>query len=154
MQTFLPYESFTESAKSLDYRRLGKQRVEAWQILRNLVGLTGNKGGWSNHPAVLMWRGSEEQLTDYALTFCAEWIRQGYNDTLTAKINDLRNDYYSSSKWGLAVPEWLGDDRLHTSHKSNLIRKLPDYYGPMWPDISSELPYYWPVRAAHLTNSF
>jgi hypothetical protein len=49
MQTFLPYSSFEESARILDYRRLGKQRVEAWQILRSLDGITK---GWSNHPAV------------------------------------------------------------------------------------------------------
>lgn len=33
MQTFLPYSSFEESAKCLDNKRLGKQRVEAKQIL-------------------------------------------------------------------------------------------------------------------------
>ena len=37
MQTFLPYSSFTESAKILDWRRLGKQRVEGMQIIK--VGL-------------------------------------------------------------------------------------------------------------------
>jgi len=34
MQTFLPYADFKESAQCLDYRRLGKQRVEAKQIHR------------------------------------------------------------------------------------------------------------------------
>lgn len=33
MQTFLPYANFEASAKVLDYKRLGKQRVEAKQIL-------------------------------------------------------------------------------------------------------------------------
>jgi len=32
MNTFLPYPDFVKSAQCLDYRRLGKQRVEAWQI--------------------------------------------------------------------------------------------------------------------------
>ena len=32
MQTFLPYKSFEKSAKCLDYKRLGKQRIETWQI--------------------------------------------------------------------------------------------------------------------------
>ena len=36
MQTFLPYSDFIKSAKCLDYRRLGKQRVEAWQIYNTL----------------------------------------------------------------------------------------------------------------------
>ena len=38
MQTFLPYPSFDASAKVLDYRRLGKQRVEAYQILNTITG--------------------------------------------------------------------------------------------------------------------
>ncbi|MDQ1681515.1 MAG: hypothetical protein QOH99_56, partial [Frankiaceae bacterium] len=34
MQTFLPYADFGASARVLDDRRLGKQRVETLQILR------------------------------------------------------------------------------------------------------------------------
>ena len=39
MQTFLPYRGFTESARVLDTRRLGKQRVETIQVLRALTVL-------------------------------------------------------------------------------------------------------------------
>ena len=39
MQTFLPYKSFTKSAQVLDYKRLGKQRVEAMQIFNALTGV-------------------------------------------------------------------------------------------------------------------
>ena len=38
MQTFLPYEDFRESVRSLDDKRLGKQRVEAYQIISALTG--------------------------------------------------------------------------------------------------------------------
>jgi hypothetical protein len=34
VQTFLPYADFAESARVLDRARLGKQRVEALQVLR------------------------------------------------------------------------------------------------------------------------
>lgn len=37
MQTFLPYPDFDKSAQSLDMMRLGKQRVETFQILQKLV---------------------------------------------------------------------------------------------------------------------
>ncbi len=43
MQTFLPHESFKKSFKVLDYRRLGKQRVEAHQVLNVLIGRTETK---------------------------------------------------------------------------------------------------------------
>ena len=53
MQTFLPYADFVKTAKCLDYRRLGKQRIEAFQILNILEGKT-TKAGWKHHPAVLI----------------------------------------------------------------------------------------------------
>ena len=53
MQTFLPFPDYIQSARALDYKRLGKQRVEALQILNTL---TGRSEGWSQHPAVKMWR--------------------------------------------------------------------------------------------------
>ena len=54
MQTFLPYESFRESAKVLDWRRLGKQRVEGMQIINAIEN--PEKQGWQNHPITVMWR--------------------------------------------------------------------------------------------------
>jgi hypothetical protein len=59
MQTFLPYPGFLHSARSLDRRRLGKQRVETLQVLR---GLTWPRYGWRHHPTVKMWAGYEEAL--------------------------------------------------------------------------------------------
>lgn len=55
MQTFLPYPDFERSAAALDYRRLGKQRIEAYQILQTLQN--PEQRSWRNHPAVRMWRG-------------------------------------------------------------------------------------------------
>jgi len=62
MQTFLPYSSFIESVRCLDRQRLGKQRVEALQILN---ALNGKSKGWTNHPATKMWCGYEEALCLY-----------------------------------------------------------------------------------------
>ena len=55
MQTFLPYKSFRNSFESLDYKRLGKQRVEARQVLNILRDKTQTKG-WRNHPITKMWK--------------------------------------------------------------------------------------------------
>ena len=59
MQTFLPYPDFAKTATVLDPRRLGKQRVEAMQILR---ALNWPVYGWKHHPAVLIWQCYEEAL--------------------------------------------------------------------------------------------
>ena len=68
MQTFLPYASFEDVARTLDRKRLGKQRVEGMQILNVLAKPPGYTGAWANHPAVKMWRGYENALKQYVNT--------------------------------------------------------------------------------------
>lgn len=139
MQTFLPYESFERSASVLDRQRLGKQRVEGLQIIRALSGLTK---GWVNHPATKMWRGHEWVLSRYTITMCNEWLRRGYKDTCIDKILLLADEH--GSAWGDSKPEWLGMRELHVSHRSNLLRKDPVHYGPLFPSIPDNLEYVWP----------
>ena len=93
MQTFLPYPNFEKSIKTLDYRRLGKQRVEAFQILNILLNRT-KSSAWRNHPAVLMWRGYENALKIYLNLCISEWISRGYKNTMkTEKINGKVRTY-------------------------------------------------------------
>jgi hypothetical protein len=132
MQTFLPYESFAMSAKALDYRRLGKQRVEAMQILD---ALKRRKGGWVNHPAVRMWRGYEDALKQYQRAMILEWMIRGY-------VNNMAIPAYVPKR-NILLPWWLGEPLLHSSHRANLRRKDPDWYRDFTEDPKT--PYYWPV---------
>lgn len=136
MQTFLPYADFEKTASILDYRRLGKQRVETLQILNVLTGRTTS---WANHPAVKMWRGYEGALCHYGLVICDAWIKRGYQDTCKAKIQQI-----AVSIVGGLMPSWMGNESFHLSHRSNLTRKDPEYYGKFW-TVDSNLPYVWPV---------
>src|SRR3569833_4507136 len=87
MQTFLPFADFEASARVLDAKRLGKQRVEAIQVLR---ALTVPGYGWRHHPAAAMWAGYEEALVRYGLDVCAAWCRLGHADTCaTTMVSDL-----------------------------------------------------------------
>jgi hypothetical protein len=135
MQTFLPYPDFNKVAKCLDYRRLGKQRVEAMQILNILTGKSTKKG-WRSHPAVLMWRGFEESLKLYHDIMIQEWIDRGYNNTMKQFNVPDRVD----------MPYWMGDREFHRSHKSNLLRKDPSYYREFWPNERDDLEYVWPSK--------
>lgn len=135
MQTFLPYPAFDEVAHILDDRRLGKQRVEGLQI-HNIITKPDYVGGWMHHPAILMWRGYDYALQLYVNTMIAEWERRGFQNTM---------QYYDLSDVEMVMPWWLGDPRLHDSHKSNLLRKYPDYYRQFGWNVPDDLPYYWPV---------
>jgi hypothetical protein len=135
MQTFLPYADFSATAACLDMKRLGKQRVEVLQILK---ALHDPDYGWQNHPAVKMWRGHTGALVDYGLAVCAEWIGRGYNDTCYGKIEVFDNMTFDR-------PDWLDDPRVQQSHRANLVRKDPEHYGALWPDVQPQEGYWWPV---------
>lgn len=149
MQTFLPYADFEASARVLDARRLGKQRVECLQVLR---GLTIPTYGWRHHPAVKMWRGHEEALGRYALTCCEVWVERGFADTVAgtlgvelaaAGVAPVRSQADLAA--ARALPRWLGDEDFHRSHRSSLLRKDPEHYGRSFADVPDDLPYVWPT---------
>jgi hypothetical protein len=141
MQTFLPSPSYNESARLLDYKRLGKQRVETKQIL---LALAKTSGGWVNHPATKMWRGHEVSLCQYGAAMCWEWQRRGYKDTLHDFFANALLQYEEDGRTFMP-PRWLGDDSVHASHRSNLLRKDPDYYGQFKWEEPPDLPYVWPT---------
>ena len=133
MQTFLPVPNFTQTAELLDYRRLGKQRVEAKQILN---ALSRGSGGWINHPATCMWRGYQDALGLYMNVMIAEWIERGYKNTMEPVPLP---DY-------IELPPWLGDERVHSSHRAALLAKDSEWYGKYgWVEYP-EINYYWPVE--------
>lgn len=146
MQAFLPYPSFTESAAVLDDKRLGKQRVEALQILK---AIDDPDYGWQNHPAVNMWRGYREAIACYGLTVCIQWRGRGFNDTVYDKIRlqfgagrtvNSQDTLRRSGK----LPSWIGDDEFHRSHQSRLLQKDSDWYGQFFKDVPDDLDYVWP----------
>jgi Pyrimidine dimer DNA glycosylase len=149
MQTFLPCPGFAESARVLDTKRLGKQRVETIQVLR---ALTVPGYGWRHHPAAAMWAGYEEGLVRYGLDICEIWCSQGRADTcattLGVDLTAATGLTLIRSQRELAdageLPPWLGDPEFHLSHQAALVRKDPAHYRPLFPDVADDLPYVWP----------
>ena len=139
MQTFLPVPCFYESAHILDNKRLGKQRVEAYQIVKAIRGEYAK--AWVNHPATVMWREHEEALLLYGKVMCAVWRERGFADSLY-EFFDNQGVQYGQPE----MPWWFGDSDFHLSHRSNLMRKDPAWYGRQFAGMSvpDDLPYLWP----------
>jgi len=158
MNTFLPYPDFTKSAKVLDNKRLGKERVECLQILRVLSmgpiqnsltlekgfkynnGLYQRKTPWYNHPATRMWKGYESALLLYMREICEEWKSRGYKDTCYEKAIQ-----FVPNKDIILLPYWFNNLSINLSHQSNLLRKNSEHYGKYFIGIPNNLPYIWPV---------
>lgn len=168
MQTYLPYSSFQQTVKCLDYRRLGCQRKEAMQILQilrkgkvdcglckrpqhewtssNCIRPSKHKSRltpWYHHPAVQMWKGHERLLALYGIWCVVEWKERGYEDTCEEKINELAITFPLDTT---RHPWWLGNEKFHAAYRSNLLRKLPSHYRKIWPDEPDDLPYFWPTK--------
>lgn len=144
VNTFVPYPDIHLCAKALDYRRLGKQRVEAYQLWRALMGKgrlrpDGTEGpatkGWVNHPATLMWKGHTCFLAMYCNAMIDEWVSRGYRNFMS-KLPHCKTP---------RPPWWWGWDPIHKSHQASLNRKKPDYYkfdvGPY-----ENFGYVWPSK--------
>jgi len=141
MQTFLPYADLQESVRVLDYRRLGKQRVETFQVLNILLDRTPTKG-WRNHPVTVMWTGYESALQLYQNYTIQEWISRGYKNTMLLEDVDMNS---------IVLPHWFGLEEFHRSHRSNLLRKDYEYYSQYF-DEDPNLPYYWPAKEVANAN--
>lgn len=146
MQTFLPYADFAESARVLDRQRLGKQRVENLQLMKAILL---PDAGWSNHPAAKMWSDHVPALMEYQRAIVREWVEvRGYKDTCYDKTYDVMaaqspedEDKYFQTK--LEYPWFVGNEDFHLAHRSNLVRKDPEYYIPIFGEIPDDLEYIW-----------
>lgn len=138
MQIFLPYPDMKKSLESLDNKRLGKQRVETYQIISAITGRPKLDGtpykGWINHPCTIMWRNNLDALKLYLNLSITTWIERGF------KNNMLMEDI-SESK--ITLPLWFGNEKFHDSHKSNLLKKDPHFYSQYKWNVSPENPYVW-----------
>lgn len=132
MQTFLPYPDIKKSLQTLDSRRLGKQRVEAYQIIRAIK----YGGGWSHHPAVKMWRGHINALKLYYNLSLEEWIRRGYKNRMEKMPIHGK----------IVYPAWFGNEVFHAAHRSNLLRKDFTYYSKYGWSEPPDLPYHWGLK--------
>lgn len=136
MITFLPYSDFKKSVACLDNKRLNRQIMEA-KIIYDIVHEDRQVGGWVNHPAIRMWRGYPDAIAMYLNACLDEWKNRGHvHSYQKIPIADEKN---------VKIPSWLGNEELHASHRSNLLRKDAYYYERYGWDEGPGLPYIWPV---------
>ncbi len=136
MQTFVPYADICESGMVLDRARLGKQRVETFQLIRCNLDVSL---GWKNHPAAKRWADNINGLIAYGVAICDAWIARGYKDTCREKILSYGEPDASD------MPFWWGDERVHSSHRANLLRKDFSHYSQFGWGENPEMPYFWPA---------
>lgn len=145
MQTFLPCQTFKESVKCLDNKRLIKQRLEAYQLWNTVapVGRISKKKRrvWYHHPARLQWVGFHQALWYYLYQCENEMVRRGFNvNRYTPKLLP------PGFRRRLRMPPWY-TAALQKCHRARLLYKDKKYYKQFgWKERPTETYKYWPVR--------
>jgi hypothetical protein len=142
MQTFLISPNFRESAQALDNSRLGNQRREVKCLYTSIV----TQSGWFHHPVAQMWVPYVDALLHYGMTCCDVWRDRDKNDSTWLIFMSWLKGPYHDKQEDLILPPWLGSPKLHASHRSNLLRKVPDYYSKFGWTEGPNLPYFWPAH--------
>jgi hypothetical protein len=127
-----------KSLQSLDNKRLGKQRVETYQIISAITQRPKLDGtpykGWLNHPCTVMWRNNLPALKMYLNYSIDEWISRGFKNT-------MKHEFYDEDE--TILPSFIGDERFHSSHRANLLKKDPEFYTKYgWTENPLD-PYIW-----------
>jgi len=138
MQTFLPYPDFKKSLETLDNKRLGKQRVETYQLIAGLEGRPTKTGkpyskGRINHPISQMFRDNLPALKQYLNDSIDVWVARGKNNTMQKEVITEE----------IVMPSWFGNEEFHRSHRANLLRKDANWYGVNEWNDDPTLPYRW-----------
>lgn len=153
MQTFLPEIGISNCASALDNKRLNKQVLEGYQIIK-LLSDYHDKKAWAHHPAVLMWKGHEYSLRTYIQDMITEAKLRGIKmDKHIQNMNDIERT--NKNNWGESMPKWFGSEarnRVLWTHRANLYLKDPIFYAQYEEAVYHKdnrpccegCRYYWP----------
>ena len=138
MQIFLPYSDMLKSLSCLDNKRLGKQRVETYQIISAITKRPKLDGtpykGWLNHPCTIMWKNYLPALKLYFNYSIYLWVNRGFNNTMKPEI---------ISNQDVIIPPFIGNERFHSSHRANVLKKDQSFYSNYGWSENPQDPYVW-----------
>ena len=153
VNVFITSTNLEECARNLDYRRLGKQRLECIEIIEG--------DSWKNHPCYLMWKNNKEALKIYFNHILREWISRGFQNSLAfysideskAQFYDItydENTYLTTisnpkiNENSILFPKWFCWKPLILSQRASLLRKDEVYYSSKFEKtIFFQTGYLW-----------
>lgn len=171
MQTFMTSPDWVSTARHLDYRRLGEQRLECKQILAALgYEVTPEGTLHRTQPHSLYFEVGLDPSGQRTTSVCRihatkGWVNhpctkmwRGYHEALAeyqrVMIEEWVSRGYNNTMLRVKpadlflLPHWYDDERVYASHRSNLLRKAPEHYGKFGWSESSDIPYFFPEPLA------
>ena len=131
MQVFITSDSYTESAKVLDNRRLNKQIIECNQIYK---ALTGQSKGWANHCVTRLWENNIDGLMYFA--WCCYWELKFRGKNPCEPVTDKSTGDAVYPTYFMKIDWWISAMRSH------LLAKDSDHYSQFGWNVPAVSGYY------------
>lgn len=168
MQTFLPYDDVVKTMKCLDYQRLGKQRVEAMQIMKALkqgpkvIRCYDPKQLPAGRKYIHIYNYFPDKLSKYEKYVKTPWFNHPatkmWRDNLDALayyhnacIDEWiargynNNMLHIKHKKKFKMPSWFGNKVFHAKHRGTLLSKNKKWYSQFKWKEKAVYDYYWPI---------
>lgn len=153
MQVLLPYPNLRLSAHVLHRDELSRQHGEALEIIMRLGG-RGRPGGRRWFAPVILWEGREPALLRYIDAIWREMrLREMPFDTPSpaspegVEYWELNKDWLTAK---VVMPDWLGMEQMHASHRAVLRARRPAWYGQFgWLEPPARAAW-WPAQLVHV----
>lgn len=151
MLIFAPYDKFAQSAEVLQQFDLLKQIDTVNGVLTLLHGEDPSE--YVNEPAMMAWAGHEPQLALYGLILVEEALSRHMKFRMDRKTEQFEwhLSTATSGEFNMALPHWFGDQRIHNSHKSELLRCNRRHYQKYF-SVDPSLPIVWPLNGTDLEH--
>jgi len=144
---WLPYPNLRLSAHVLDSQNLGSQ---VGQCLRILTMIAGHREGGRDkfHRTTLSWWHFPEALALYTEYAMIELSSRGHSSSLPSPRHPEGLKLYDFPKsWGTdspVMPDWIGIERIHASHRAALLRRDRAWYSQFAWHETPVLNLQWP----------
>jgi hypothetical protein len=142
--TWLPYPNMRLSAHVLDSSTLGVQLGHAITVLRIIANPTG-RHHLQFHTTTAAWWHWPEAVAFYADCVHREIVHRGYTGVAPSPRSPEGVRAYNIPKeWAVGspdVPDWIGMEHIHASHRASLLRKDVGWYSQFgWDEVPGHRP--------------
>jgi len=141
MITYLPHKDFKQALECLSLQHLTQTSKDAYYIILVIEAKNSRQfyhgiHAHSRHPSTLMW---ESHLDTLKLYYNMSLI------ILTQKLKlKLEPPKLFQGILSISTPPWLGDTRLHQTHRNLLMNSSRHYEQFGWTQKAYANGLYWP----------
>lgn len=136
---FFPYASVTRSVaclRSIDVRYVRRVSLDILHDLTHGVDLDKEQqDAFKNHPSIIYL---------YGMSACSRWVDLGEKDVVRKHLSRLAEKHGINNFF--AYPDWFGNEEIHTSHQSALLRLDKSHYEKWFPETPDDLEVIWPLH--------